>query len=52
MSLQQPAESVDISSFETHLSKALDHAESDSTKYHLREAYQKIVILEEDTQRD
>lgn len=39
---------VDLSALETHLSEALDYAEKDPTKYHLREAYQKVVILEEE----
>ncbi|WP_167880017.1 hypothetical protein [Halorhabdus rudnickae] len=34
-----------------HLSTALETAEDENTKYHLREAYQKIIFLA-DTERD
>lgn len=34
-----------------HLSTALETAEDENTKYHLREAYQKIILLT-DTERD
>lgn len=39
---------VDLAALQEHLSEALDNAESDHTKYHLREASQKVVILEEE----
>ncbi|WP_324663587.1 hypothetical protein [Haloarcula sediminis] len=32
---------------ETHLETALEMAEDDKAKYHLREAYQKCVLLRE-----
>jgi len=34
-----------------HLSTALETAENDDTKYHLREAYQKLIFLT-DSERD
>ena len=46
MSLQPPRETVDLDSLHDHLSKALDRAEDESAKYHIREACQKVVILE------
>ena len=48
MAATDSTEPVNVSSLQDHLSKALDCAESESTKYHLREAYQKVVILEEE----
>lgn len=39
---------VDVSSLQDHLSKALDCVESESARFHLREACQKVVILEEE----
>ncbi|MFC7131937.1 MULTISPECIES: hypothetical protein [Salinibaculum] len=47
MSIQERDGRVDVQSLEHHLSKALDCAENESAKYHLREAYQKAMILEE-----
>jgi len=47
MSLKEPTERVDLSALEHHLSEALENAENESTNYHLREIYQKIVILAE-----
>ncbi|WP_340100272.1 hypothetical protein [Salinibaculum salinum] len=47
MATTDSTEPVDVSSLQDHLSKALDCAESKPAKYHLREAYQKVVILEE-----
>ncbi|MFW6018533.1 MAG: hypothetical protein ACOCPX_06895 [Halapricum sp.] len=48
MSLKDRNERVDLTALQTHLAEALDRAESDSTKFHLREAYQKTIILEEE----
>lgn len=48
MAATDTTEPVDVSSLQDHLSEALDSAESESAKYHLREACQKVVILEEE----
>jgi hypothetical protein len=48
MSTTEPSGRVDVSALEEHLSEALECADRESTKYHLREAYQKVVILEEE----
>ena len=39
---------VDLRSLCRHLSEALDRAENEPTKYHLREAYQKVVIMDDE----
>lgn len=46
MSLEHKTEGVDLLGLEDHLSEALDEADDEQTKYHLREAYQKVIILE------
>jgi len=46
MSLNEPTERVDLAALEQHLSEAIESAEDESTKYHVREAYQKIVFFE------
>lgn len=48
MALKDSRGEVDLTGLQAHLSEALDRAESDSTKYHLREAYQKVVFLADD----
>lgn len=48
MATDYSTESVDVSSLEDHLTKALDNADCESTRYHLREAYQKVIILEDE----
>ena len=45
MSTQRPDDRVDVPALQEHLSEALDSAEDESAKYHLREAYQKTIIL-------
>jgi len=49
MSLNEPTERVDLSSLQDHLAEALEQADDEPTKYHLREAYQKVVILTDET---
>jgi hypothetical protein len=49
MALQDSREAVDLEALQEHLSEAMDSAEDERTKYHLREVYQKAVILEEET---
>jgi len=46
MSLNEPTERVDLAALEQHLSEAIESAEDESTKYHVREAYQKVVFFE------
>jgi len=40
------SESDALSSLQAHLSAALENAEDETTRYHLREAYQKVVFME------
>jgi hypothetical protein len=47
MSIKRNSERLDVSSLQNHLSDALDAAETEPAKYHLREAYQKVIILDE-----
>lgn len=47
MSIETTSDGVDIQSLHEHLTKALDAAEQEPTKYHIREACQKVVILNE-----
>ena len=49
MPVQDSRDGVDLDALRGHLSEALDNAENDHTRYHLREAYQKVVILEGET---
>jgi|GEM_PF-3090896 len=46
MPIEKRTDSADLSSLQRHLAEALENAESETTKYHLREAYQKVVFLE------
>jgi cytidylate kinase len=48
MSIEMTRDNVDIESLHDHLTEALDAAESESAKYHIREACQKLVILEKE----
>jgi hypothetical protein len=48
MAATDSTEPINVSSLQDHLSKALDYAENEPAKYHLREAYQKVVILDEE----
>lgn len=45
MSLKQSAERVDLASLQDHIAEALEQTDDEPAKYHLREAYQKVVIL-------
>ncbi|QSG10159.1 hypothetical protein HSR122_2785 [Halapricum desulfuricans] len=46
MSIKKRTNDADLSSLQSHLAKALENAEDDTAKYHIREAYQKIIFLE------
>jgi hypothetical protein len=46
MPIHDSREAVDLDALRDHLSDALDSAENPDTTYHIREAYQKVVILE------
>lgn len=48
MPLKEPTERVDLSSLQAHLEQALKRTDDEPAKYHLREAYQKIVILDDE----
>ena len=48
MSIETTRDDVDIESLHDHLAQALDAAEREPTKYHIREACQKVVILDEE----
>ena len=48
MSTETTPPNFDIDSLHDHLTKALDCAEEGPTKYHIREACQKVVILNEE----
>jgi hypothetical protein len=48
MSVEAIPDEVDIESLQHHLNQALEEAEHESTKYHIREACQKAVILNEE----
>lgn len=48
MSIETTSKEVDIESLQHHLTQALDAAEREQTKYHIREACQKVVILNEE----
>jgi len=48
MSLQEPTERVNLSSLQEHLTEALEQTDNEPARYHLREAYQKIIIIDEE----
>lgn len=48
MGSKHRTERVDMPSLRDHLSEALDSADDEDAKYHVREAYQKVVILEDE----
>ncbi len=48
MSSQNTPQTVDVPALQEHLSEALEAAESPATRYHLREASQKVAIMKSD----
>ncbi|WP_229121279.1 hypothetical protein [Halapricum desulfuricans] len=46
MPIEKRTDDADLSSLQSHLTEALEHAEDETTRYHIREAYQKVVFME------
>jgi histone H3/H4 len=49
MTNQNRIEELEATPIERHLKAALEETESETAKFHLREAYQKYVITNSDT---
>lgn len=47
MGSKYQTERVDMPTLREHLSEALDSTDDKDAKYHVREAYQKVIILED-----